>query len=120
MLQTKSHIRNFRHIVLMWFMVFSLRPCNVKKHYHFSADTAYAKPLNISKTTATVGKIKLSTFGCKQIAFSNQLHDVDFYDLFTSPCILLYSVLKFTRIIKKRIRAAVRPNIFYRNALKLP
>ncbi|KAA5533979.1 hypothetical protein [Paenimyroides baculatum] len=55
MLQTKSHIRNFRHIVLMWFMLFSLSPCTVKEAMLSTANTAYAKPLNISKATAAVG-----------------------------------------------------------------
>jgi len=55
MLQTKSHIRNFRHIVLMWFLLFSLSPCTVKEAMLSTANTAYAKPLNISKATAAVG-----------------------------------------------------------------
>lgn len=55
MLKTESHIGNFRHILLMWFMLFSLSPCSVKETMLSTAHTSYAKPLNISKATATVG-----------------------------------------------------------------
>lgn len=53
MLKAENHIKNIRHIVLMWFMLFSLSPCTVKEVLLQSVDFEYAKPFNKSKTTQT-------------------------------------------------------------------
>lgn len=49
----KIHIKIFRHIVFMWFVLFSLSPCTVKETLFLTVNTDYAKPLNKSKTTTS-------------------------------------------------------------------
>ena len=53
MLKVENHIKNIRHIVLMWFMLFSLSPCTVKEVLLHAVNTEYTKPFNKSKTTQT-------------------------------------------------------------------
>lgn len=52
MLRIKKHIENTRHILLMWFILFSLSPCTVKEIISNSINIDYAQPLNKSKTVA--------------------------------------------------------------------
>src|SRR5690606_42154728 len=52
MSKKENHIKKFRHIVLMWFVLFSISPCTVKEALFYSVNTDYAKALNKSKTPA--------------------------------------------------------------------
>src|SRR5690606_21161988 len=64
----ESHIKNFRHIVLMWFVLFSLSPCTVKEALFHSANTDYAKPLNKSRTTTPTNSCLYSQNESQQIS----------------------------------------------------
>lgn len=46
------HIKNFRRIALVWFLLFSLSSCIVKKVLFHAVNVNYEKPLNKSRTTA--------------------------------------------------------------------
>lgn len=53
MLKVESNIKNTRHILLMWFVLFSLSPCIVKEALFHSVNAEYSKPLHKSKTTTS-------------------------------------------------------------------
>ncbi len=55
MQRLKYHIKHFNHIVLMWFVLFSLSPCVVKETLLQSVNTAYSKPLNQSRAITLIG-----------------------------------------------------------------
>lgn len=82
----ESQIKNFRHIVLMWFVLFSLSPCTVKEALFHSVNTDYAKPLNKSKTTVPTSSCSYSQNDNKQISvvkkseISKQIEPVDVAD----------------------------------------
>nr|WP_298005803.1 hypothetical protein [uncultured Flavobacterium sp.] len=60
MSKKENHIKKFRHIVLMWFVLFSISPCSVKEALFYSVNTDYAKPLNKSKTSAPASSCSYS------------------------------------------------------------
>ncbi len=80
------HIKKFRHIVLMWLVLFSLSPCTVKEALFHSVNTDYAKPLNKSKTTTPTSSCSYSSTENLQISvvkkseISKQIEPVNFFD----------------------------------------
>lgn len=68
MTKKESHIKNFRHTVLMWFVLFSLSPCTVKEALSQVVSTDYAKPLNKSKTFAPTTSCSYSQNDNQQIS----------------------------------------------------
>lgn len=84
-MKKESHIKNFRHIVLIWFLLFSLSPCTVKEVLFHSANTDYAKPLNKSKTTVRTScsyssTLNLQVSAVKKSEISKQFEPVIFFD----------------------------------------
>lgn len=49
MQRLEYYIKHFKHIVLMWFILFSLSPCIVKETLLQNVSSAYSKPLNQSR-----------------------------------------------------------------------
>ena len=84
--RTKSHIRNVKHILLMWFVLFSLSPCTVKEIVFNSVNVDYAKPLNKSKTAAQTSSCQYSSNDSRPISIAEksnlnkQTEPVDFYN----------------------------------------
>lgn len=72
MFKTGNHIRNMRHIVLMWFILFALSPCVVKGVLFSVADAGYSKPLKKSKTTAPTSSCQYSQNDNQQISVVKQ------------------------------------------------
>ncbi len=72
MLKTENHIRNTKHILLMWVVLFSLSPCIVKEALFSSASVGYAKPLNKSKTTAPTNSCQYSLNENQQVSVVKQ------------------------------------------------
>lgn len=68
MTKKESHIKKIRHIVLMWFVLFSLSPCTVKEALSQVVSTDYAKPLNKSKTIAPTTSCSYSQNDNQQIS----------------------------------------------------
>jgi len=68
MTKKESHIKKIRHIVLMWFVLFSLSPCTVKEALSQVVSTDYAKPLNKSKTIAPTSSCSYSQNDNQQIS----------------------------------------------------
>jgi len=68
MTKKKSHIKKIKHIVLMWFVLFSLSPCTVKEALSQVVSTDYAKPLNKSKTIAPTSSCSYSQNDNQQIS----------------------------------------------------
>lgn len=72
MFKAENHIRNIRHIVLMWFILFALSPCVVKGVLLSAANAAYSKPLKKSKTTAPTSSCQYSQNENQQIPVVKQ------------------------------------------------
>lgn len=68
MTKKESHIKKIRHIVLMWFVLFSLSPCTVKEALSQVVSMDYAKPLNKSKTIAPTSSCSYSQNDNQQIS----------------------------------------------------
>lgn len=51
MLEIKRNTENLRHILLMWFVLFSLSPCVVKEVLTSAANIDYVKPLTKTKAS---------------------------------------------------------------------
>lgn len=68
MKKMKIHIKIFRHIALMWLVLFSLSPCKIKEVLLHSVNTDYAKPLNNSKTTTSSSSCSYSQNENQQIS----------------------------------------------------
>jgi len=64
----KNYIEDLRHILLMWFVLFSFAPCTVKEVLRHSVTTDYAKPLNKSKTTTLTSSCFYSQIENQQIS----------------------------------------------------
>ena len=84
MLKTGNYIKNFRRIILMWFVLFSLSPCTVKEVFFTSINIDYSKPLNKSKTTTQTSSCAYSQNESQQISvvkkskINKQIEPVDF------------------------------------------
>lgn len=82
----KFHINNFRRILLMWFVLFSLSPCTVKEVLFYSLNTDYSKPLNKSKTSTQTSSCSYSQNEKQQISaakktrINKQIEPVDSFD----------------------------------------
>lgn len=68
MKKMKIHIKIFKHIVFIWFVLFSLSSCTVKEVLFTSVNADYAKPLNQSKTTAPISSCSYSQNESNQIS----------------------------------------------------
>lgn len=83
--KTGSHINNFRHIVLMCLVLFSLSPCTVKEALFTSVNADYAKPLNKSRTTTPTNSCSYSQNESQQISIvkkskvKKQIEPIDFF-----------------------------------------
>lgn len=86
MTKKESHIKNCRHILLMWFVLFSLSPCTVKEALSQVVNTDYVKPLNKSKTIAPTNSCSYSQNENQQISvvkkskINKQIEPVDVAD----------------------------------------
>src|SRR5690606_27881739 len=116
MSKKENHIKKFRHIVLMWFVLFSISPCTVKEALFYSVNTDYAKPLNKSKTPAPASSCSYSQNDNTQTSVVKNRKSTNALILLMLAiiCILRYFLPKFTTIIQKH-RVTVHLNIFYTN-----
>ena len=67
-----KHNKTFRHIILMWFVLFSLSPCTVKDALFHFIHTDYAKPLNKVKAQAPVNSCSYPHYEFQQSSSVNQ------------------------------------------------
>ncbi len=70
MLKTNQnqHIKNFKHILYVWFIFFALSPCVVKEAMFSVVNAEYSQPLNKSKTTAPTNYCQYSQEDSQQIS----------------------------------------------------
>ena len=54
MQQIVRYIKQYKHMALLWLVVFSMAPCTVKEGWSSVAGLDYSKPLNRSQTTASM------------------------------------------------------------------
>src|SRR3546814_6494979 len=73
MLKAQGNIKNTKHILLMWFVLFSLSPCIVKEALFHSANGEYVKPLNKTKTTTLSSLCQYSPNESHQISVAKQV-----------------------------------------------
>ena len=84
MFKAKNHIKNMKHILLMWFALFALSPCVVKEVLFSVANAEYSKPLNKSKTTTPTNSCQYSQNDNQQISVvrkSNTNQEIEPFDV---------------------------------------
>lgn len=94
--KTGSHINNFRRVVLMCFVLFSLSPCTVKKALFTSANADYAKPLNKSRTITPTNSCSYSQNESQQISIvkkSKVNKQIEPVGVFDNQHFAVYSVI---------------------------
>jgi hypothetical protein len=64
----EHYIKDFRYIVLICFILFSLSPCTLKEALSNSVNADYAKPLNKLKRTAPISSCTYSQNESLQIS----------------------------------------------------
>lgn len=74
MLKTKDSIKNIKHLLLMWFVLFAFSPCVVKEALFSTVNTAYTQPLNKSKTTSLADACQAFQRGNRQISAPKRLN----------------------------------------------
>ncbi len=72
MSKIRTHIKSIRHILLVWFVLFSLSPCTVKEAVSGSLKAAYAKPLNSSKTSVPVNSCAFNSVYHKHVSIAKK------------------------------------------------
>lgn len=84
MSNNNNHIKIFRYIILIGFVLFSLSPCTLKKVVYQSINSDYTIPLNKSKTTTQTGNCSysqqenLQTSIAKKVKINKQIRLIDF------------------------------------------
>ncbi len=61
MLEIGHHMKNIRHVMLTWFVLFSLSPCTVKEAWFHSVGIEYTTSLNKSRTTTQTNACQYSS-----------------------------------------------------------
>ncbi len=80
------HIKIFKPILLLGFVLFSLTPCTVKEVFLSSVNAEFANSLNKTKTTASISRCAYSQNENQQISveknseIKKQIESVDFFD----------------------------------------
>ena len=65
---TGNHLKNFKHIVWMCFVLFSLSPCTVKEALVSSVNADYANPINKSRTSIPTNSCSYSQNERQQVS----------------------------------------------------
>lgn len=111
------HIRVFRRIVLMWFILLSLSPCTVKEAVFNWVSIEYTKPLNKSKTTSSSGACTFSQRGNEQISPAKKSEvnqEVGSANSIDNHGVAVYSAKIFDNYFIP-LQAIARQNTFYTN-----
>jgi len=80
------HIKIVRHIILIWFVLFSLSPCIVKEVIFSSINADYVRPLNKSKIITSANtclysqNVKQEISIVKKSKLSKEVEYLDFLD----------------------------------------
>lgn len=93
----KNHINIVRHIILAWFILFSLSSCTVKEAIFHLTNNDYAKPLNKSKTSIPRNNCSYSQNRIQQISFVKKARIKEQFEFIAVP------VNQFFRIISVKI-----------------
>ena len=93
----KNHINLVRHIILTWFILFSLSSCTVKEAIFHLTNNDYAKPFNKSKTSIPTNNCSYSQNKIQQISVVKKARIKEQFEL------LDVSFHQFFRIISTKI-----------------
>jgi len=74
MRKTTHPIRNTKHFVLMWFVLFAFSPCVVKDALFSTVNIAYTQPLNKSKTTSPADACQSMQRAASQVSVPQRLN----------------------------------------------
>lgn len=74
MRKTTHPIRNTKHFVLMWFVLFAFSPCVVKEALFSTVNIAYTQPLNKSKTTSPADACQSMQRAASQVSVPQRLN----------------------------------------------
>lgn len=72
MFNAKQYIKNLKHILWVWFALFTLSPCVVKEAMFSVVNAEYSQPLNKSKTTAPTNSCQYSQNDNQQVSVVKQ------------------------------------------------